>query len=260
MSTFTGHENGLENYPEIGVQHNNIWNTDFEKVCFDAGYVFAIFYIKMKVLLADSEQEIDETDYTQDTDIPRNIDFRKGKTRIPIAIMASTPVSSLVHSSRLVTAGVYLIIRHEELLELNFKNIILFISRLTILYSGISANFELDIKKIIAYSTLRQLRFIIRILSINLKNLAFLHLFIHAIFKSLIFICVGRYIHYLNKNQNIKFYNGIFYIYPVKRIIFISSLLRLIGFPFLVGFYSKDLILNLMLLMRIALAISDLYF
>ena len=102
----------------------------------------------------------------------------------------------------------------------------------------------IDFKKIIAFSTLNQLGFILRILCLNLNNLTFLHLFIRALFKSIIFICAGRFIHYINGIQNFRFYKGIFYIYPIKRIIIIFSLIILCGFPFLVGFYSKDLIIE----------------
>ena len=114
---------------------------------------------------------------------------------LPIAIIAPTPVSSLVHSSILVTAGIYLIIWYENLFNLKYKNFILFISSL-ILISELIANFEMDFKKIIAFSTLSQLGFILRILCLNSNNLTFLHLFIHALFKSIIFICV-----FLNTNS-----------------------------------------------------------
>lgn len=115
---------------------------------------------------------------------------------------------------------------------------------MTILISGIIANFEIDFKKIIALSTLRQLGFIIRIYSLGITDLTFLHLFIHAFFKSIMFICVGRLIHYINGIQNFRFYSGIFFLYPIKGLLIIFSLLILCGFPFLVGFYSKDLIIE----------------
>ncbi|XP_026301416.1 LOW QUALITY PROTEIN: uncharacterized protein LOC102656554 [Apis mellifera] len=107
-------------------------------------------------------------------------------------------------------------------------------------------NFELDLKKVIVYSTLRQLGLIIRILSIGSTELVFLHLFIHTIFH-LIFTYVDRYIHYIYRNQDIRLYYGMYYIYPLKRIIIIFSILKLsglCGFPFLIGDYSKDLIIE----------------
>lgn len=163
---------------------------------------------------------------------------------LPAAIIAPTPVSSLVHSSTLVTAGIYLLINYDIIIDLKYKSFILIISRMTILISGIIANFEIDFKKIIALSTLRQLGFIIRIYSLGITDLTFLHLFIHAFFKSIMFICVGRLIHYINGIQNFRFYSGIFFLYPIKGLLIIFSLLILCGFPFLVGFYSKDLIIE----------------
>nr|ARA91119.1 NADH dehydrogenase subunit 5 [Apis koschevnikovi]BAW89010.1 NADH dehydrogenase subunit 5 [Apis koschevnikovi] len=165
-------------------------------------------------------------------------------TWLPMAMMAPTPVSSLVHSSTLVTAGIYLLIRYVDMLDLNFKNFILLISSLTMLFAGMVANFELDMKKIVAYSTLSQLGFMMSMLSIGSTELVFLHLFIHAMFKSLMFMCVGSYMHYIYSNQDIRLYYGMYYIYPLKSMILIFSILSLCGFPFLVGYYSKDLIIE----------------
>ncbi|KAI4477770.1 hypothetical protein M0802_014667 [Mischocyttarus mexicanus] len=123
-----------------------------------------------------------------------------------LAIAAPTPVSSLVHSSTLVTAGVYLLIRYNFYLIYNFINeLLLFISRITILISGLIANFEFDLKKIIALSTLSQLGLIIRILSIGIIDLSYFHLIIHALFKSLLFLCSGILIHQIVNNQDIRF-------------------------------------------------------
>ena len=170
---------------------------------------------------------------------------------LPAAIIAPTPVSSLVHSSTLVTAGIYLLINYEILIDLKYKEYILVISRITIFISGVIANFEIDFKKIIALSTLSQLGFIIRIYSLGIVNLTFLHLFIHAFFKSIIFICVGSLIHYIRGIQNFRFYSGIYYLYPIKGLLIIFSLIILCGFPFLVGFYSKDLIVEYYFLNKI---------
>lgn len=179
---------------------------------------------------------------------------------LPAAMTAPTPVSSLVHSSTLVTAGVYLIIRYNEVLIFFDLKILIFISIFTIIISGLIANFEYDLKKIIALSTLRQLGFIIRIMFFGLYDLAFFHLIIHAIFKSLMFLCVGGFIHSMNDNQDIRNYGGIFYIYPLKRIVMIISLFCLCGVPFLSGFYSKDLIFEYFLVRSINLFLIIMFY
>nr|DBA43618.1 TPA_asm: ND5 [Bombus melanopygus] len=163
---------------------------------------------------------------------------------LPAAMMAPTPVSSLVHSSTLVTAGIYLLINYEMMIDFKYKKLILMISSMTMLVSGIMANFEMDFKKIIALSTLSQLGFMMSIYSLGMTDLTFLHLFIHAFFKSMMFMCVGSLIHYMNGIQNFRFYSGMFYLYPMKGLLMMFSLMMLCGFPFLVGYYSKDLIIE----------------
>lgn len=119
---------------------------------------------------------------------------------------APTPVSALVHSSTLVTAGVYLLIRFREVLNIN--NYVFFIGVITIFISGLGANFETDLKKIIALSTLSQLGVIIIILGLGSLELAFFHLLSHALFKSLLFICAGVYIHRVGDIQDIRLIGG----------------------------------------------------
>lgn len=163
-----------------------------------------------------------------------------------MAIAAPTPVSALVHSSTLVTAGVYLIIRfHEFLILSELVNILFFLSILTIFMSGLMAVVENDLKKIIALSTLRQLGLMIIILRFGFKFIAFFHLLTHAIFKSLLFICAGIIIHLILGNQDIRLFGGLRGIMPFMSISFIISNLALCGFPFLAGFYSKDLIIEI---------------
>lgn len=155
---------------------------------------------------------------------------------------APTPVSSLVHSSTLVTAGVYLIIRFNIVLEMN--NFLLLVSVLTLFIAGLGANFEFDFKKIIALSTLRQLGVMVMILSLGIHEFAFFHLISHAIFKSLLFLCAGFYIHSSIDSQDIRLLSKMIFSYPLVNIYFIGCSLSLCGFPFLAGFFSKDLILE----------------
>ena len=168
---------------------------------------------------------------------------------LPAAIAAPTPVSALVHSSTLVTAGVYLLIRFNRVLE-NFYigQILLLISGLTIFIAGLGANFEFDLKKIIALSTLSQLGLIIRILSIGFYKLAFFHLLTHALFKALLFICAGVIIHNIKNMQDIRFIGNLSISMPLTCSCFNIANLALCGIPFLAGFYSKDIILECVIL------------
>lgn len=156
---------------------------------------------------------------------------------------APTPVSSLVHSSTLVTAGVYLLIRFG-----NFNDDLAFfgllIGLLTMFIAGLGANFEFDLKKIIALSTLRQLGLIISILFLGYPQLAFFHLLTHALFKALLFMCAGNLIHRIRNCQDIRYIGSFISQMPLTISLFRISNLSLCGLPFLSGFYSKDLILE----------------
>lgn len=165
---------------------------------------------------------------------------------LPIAMAAPTPVSALVHSSTLVTAGVYLIIRFNKLLIRNeLRKILFFLAVFTIFISGLMANLEVDLKKIIALSTLSQLGLIIIILRLGLEIIAFYHLLVHAIFKSILFICAGAIIHSIMNNQDIRLFGNIKEVIPFVIICFFIANLALCGFPFIAGFYSKDFIIEL---------------
>lgn len=163
---------------------------------------------------------------------------------LPAAMAAPTPVSSLVHSSTLVTAGVYLLIRFNEGFSSGFINVLLYLSLATIFMAGLGANFEYDLKKIIALSTLRQLGLIISILALGRAELAFFHLLIHAFFKALLFICAGIIIHNLGNCQDIRYIGAIIKFIPITCLLFNICNLSLCGLPFLSGFYSKDLVVE----------------
>lgn len=162
---------------------------------------------------------------------------------LPAAIAAPTPVSALVHSSTLVTAGVYLLIRFNYILGLN--NFLFYIGCFTIFISGLGANLETDLKKIIALSTLSQLGLIIITLGLGMIEFSFFHLIAHAIFKSLLFLCAGVFIHSIGDTQDIRHLGGVIIGCPLTSFYFIISSIALCGFPFLSGFYSKDFILEL---------------
>nr|YP_009131233.1 NADH dehydrogenase subunit 5 [Cryptochiton stelleri]AIA77082.1 NADH dehydrogenase subunit 5 [Cryptochiton stelleri] len=168
---------------------------------------------------------------------------------LPAAMAAPTPVSALVHSSTLVTAGVFLLIRFYPFLSnyYMFNTTLMVISSMTMVMAGISANFETDLKKIIALSTLSQLGVMMFSVSLGLFSLALFHLFTHAMFKALLFMCAGNIIHSHNNNQDIRKMSHLWTQMPISSTCFNVANLALCGFPFMAGFYSKDLIIEMMM-------------
>nr|YP_009485598.1 NADH dehydrogenase subunit 5 [Carcinochelis bannaensis]AVZ00733.1 NADH dehydrogenase subunit 5 [Carcinochelis bannaensis] len=165
---------------------------------------------------------------------------------LPAAMAAPTPVSALVHSSTLVTAGVYLIIRFSNMLNFNTW-FFLMLGTMTMFMAGLGANFEYDLKKIIALSTLSQLGLMMGILFLGYPIVAFFHLLTHAFFKALLFLCAGLMIHCMSDSQDIRHMGIMASQLPLTCCCFCISNLSLGGLPFLSGFYSKDMILELMM-------------
>lgn len=163
---------------------------------------------------------------------------------LPLAIAAPTPVSSLVHSSTLVTAGLFIFYKLDIPIIRSIMFIIFSLRLWTSLFSGLMANVEIDIKKIIALSTLSQISFIFIAYSLGLIFLSFLHLLTHAIFKASLFFWAGVNIHNLKSEQLFNFFNikGI----KISQSFFFLVFLSLTGFPIILGFYSKDQILDLL--------------
>ena len=139
---------------------------------------------------------------------------------LPAAIAAPTPVRALVHSSTLVTAGVYLLIRFGDILKGRIIILVLtYLGIFTTLMARTRALFETDLKKIVALSTLRQLGIIVITLALGFIELAFIHLLTHAVFKALLFICRGKIIHRVGRNQDMRLLGGLFFNLPITGVL-----------------------------------------
>jgi len=165
---------------------------------------------------------------------------------LPAAIAAPTPVSALVHSSTLVTAGVFLIYRFSNIIILSsiIQTTLTVSGLITMLIARIRAIYENDIKKIIALSTLRQLGLIIICLGLCLPCLAFIHILTHAIFKALLFIAAGTLISLNIHNQDLRTYGHYLIIAPASSYSIFISILALRRAPFMSGYYSKHAIIR----------------
>nr|YP_010022215.1 NADH dehydrogenase subunit 5 [Oxyopes licenti]QOL12230.1 NADH dehydrogenase subunit 5 [Oxyopes licenti] len=173
---------------------------------------------------------------------------------LPMAMSAPTPISALVHSSTLVTAGIYLMIRITTNIHPYILISLMFISSITALYAGLSANWEQDLKKIIALSTLSQMAMMMFAISIKSNSLSYFHLIIHAYFKSLMFMCAGILIHessyqdmrlMTNSNNN-----------PAINSTLALTNMALMGLPFTSGFFSKDNIIEFMITTKLESVLS----
>nr|YP_010963634.1 NADH dehydrogenase subunit 5 [Tribulocentrus zhenbaensis]WKZ08117.1 NADH dehydrogenase subunit 5 [Tribulocentrus zhenbaensis] len=178
---------------------------------------------------------------------------------LPAAMAAPTPVSSLVHSSTLVTAGVYLLIRFFDNLIM-FNYLFVLMGLFTMIFSSFCANYEFDLKKIIAFSTLSQLGLMMASIFLGFIDYSFFHMLTHAMFKSLLFLCSGIFIYFYSDNQDIRFLGGCCNFLPLTSCCFNISNMALCGIPFLSGFYSKDLIIEISLFTGFNLIIIMLFY
>lgn len=167
-------------------------------------------------------------------------------TWLPDAMEGPTPVSALIHAATMVTAGVFLLIKSSFFLELSPKSLLLigFSGALTSLFAASSGLLLSDIKKIIAYSTCSQLGYMIFICGLSNYNVSLFHLANHAVFKALLFLCAGAIIHSLSNEQDIRRMGGLLKLLPLSYNTFLIASLAITGFPFLTGFFSKDIILE----------------
>nr|UPL66005.1 NADH dehydrogenase subunit 5 [Embiophila sp.] len=163
---------------------------------------------------------------------------------LPAAMAAPTPVSALVHSSTLVTAGVYLLIRFSGMLSGGYSMFFVLVGFMTMLMSGVGAIFEYDLKSIIALSTLSQLGLMMGILFLGFSLVSYFHLLAHAFFSALLFLCAGVIIHAMGDSQDIRHMGGVVYYMPWTCACFCISNMALCGIPFMAGFYSKDFVVE----------------
>ena len=158
-----------------------------------------------------------------------------------------TPVSALIHAATMVTAGVFVILRSSPLLE--YSNSALFIitiiGSLTSFMAATIGVVQNDLKKVIAYSTCSQLGYMIFACGLSNYTISLFHLMNHAFFKALLFLSAGSVIHALADEQDMRKMGGIIKILPITYIMIVIGSLALMGFPFLTGFYSKDILLEL---------------
>jgi NADH:ubiquinone oxidoreductase subunit 5 (subunit L)/multisubunit Na+/H+ antiporter MnhA subunit len=158
-----------------------------------------------------------------------------------------TPVSALIHAATMVTAGVFLIIRLSPLFEStpSILFVVVVIGSLTAFFSSTIGLTQNDLKKVIAYSTCSQLGYMVMICGFSQYDLGLFHLVNHGFFKALLFLSAGSIIHALTDEQDFRKMGAMRFITPLSYICIVIGSVSLMGLPFLTGFYSKDLIIEM---------------
>lgn len=165
---------------------------------------------------------------------------------LPYSMEAPTPISALIHAATMVTAGVFLLLRLNIILSYSYYAIIfiIIIGSMTLFIGSTLALISLDIKELIAYSTMSQLGYMITIIGLLYFNLSFFHMVFHAYFKSLLFLTAGSIIHSIHDIQDLRRMGGLLIFLPLSYLFIFIGLTSLSGVPFTTGFYSKESIIN----------------
>ena len=168
-------------------------------------------------------------------------------TWLPDAMEGPTPVSALIHAATMVTAGVFLIIRCSPLFEFapSILSLVTIVGALTAFFAATTGLMQNDLKRVIAYSTCSQLGYMVFACGLSSYHVSLFHLANHAFFKALLFLSAGSVIHALADEQDMRKMGGYAQLLPMTYVMILIGSLSLMGFPFLTGFYSKDVILEL---------------
>jgi NADH-ubiquinone oxidoreductase chain 5 len=166
---------------------------------------------------------------------------------LPGSMEAPTPVSALLHAATLVTAGIYLLLRSSPILEFSPTAllVITLIGATTAFVGATSGLVQNDLKRIIAFSTISQLGYMVMAIGLSQHNVALMHTVNHAYFKALLFLGAGAVIHSFTDEQDIRRMGGLIKFLPFSYSVMLVGTLSLLATPFMSGFYSKDLILEL---------------
>lgn len=167
-------------------------------------------------------------------------------TWLPDAMEGPTPVSALIHAATMVTAGVFLVLRCSYLFELTSTGLLVltFLGGITAFFAATVGVFQNDLKKVIAYSTCSQLGYMVFASGLSMYQVSFFHLFNHGFFKALLFLSAGSIIHAVQDEQDMRKMGGLLKLLPFSYSMIMIGSLSLMGVPFLTGFYSKDLVLE----------------
>ena len=161
---------------------------------------------------------------------------------LPDSMNGPTPSSALIHAATMVTAGIFMVSRMSPLFELSdvALNMILLVGAATAFFMGLMGLIQYDIKRVVAYSTLSQLGYMVMGLGASAYHVSVLHLFTHAFFKALLFLSAGSVIMGMHHNQDMRYMGGLRKYMPITHWTSLAGTLALIGMPFFSGFYSKD--------------------